>query len=297
MESFERMFQRIKDQYFQQIPMTSFKWTMYETAEDYSLLTSSRMQEEIAKIVSPSKYCRIFLKTYLTFLELYTPEDTEVNEAILNAHIESLSCETNPPVVYTLGDYNVKINEDKNVLVKDGTTGLRTWEASMALAEYLYKHPVQSGSKIVELGAGTGLVSILCAKMGASVLATDGDERVCNDLQRNAELNDCKLTVERLTWGKDMIGYADAVIAADVTYEGDLSMLVRTIESAFDKNPQCKVILAATIRRQITFDRFLKLISHLKIQDVPQIDIPRLLYYDGPPVRIVVITRPNKTTI
>lgn len=65
-----------------------------------------------------------------------------------------------------------------------GTTGLRTWTAALHLAH----HVLHSSSTIflpsspypppvLELGAGTGFLSILLAQLGADVITTDlGDE-------------------------------------------------------------------------------------------------------------------------
>lgn len=46
------------------------------------------------------------------------------------------------------------------------------WDASYVLAKYLESMDM-AGKKVVELGAGTGLPSILCAMKGAYVVATD----------------------------------------------------------------------------------------------------------------------------
>ena len=57
---------------------------------------------------------------------------------------------------------------------------------------------------MLELGAGTGFIGILAAKLGAQkVVATDGDWRVCEALRSNVELNGAGQTVKvgRLLWG------------------------------------------------------------------------------------------------
>ena len=64
-----------------------------------------------------------------------------------------------------------------------------------------------AGNTILELGAGTGFLSILCAKHLSTkyVLATDGSEEVINDLESNICLNGLdnanRLDAEVLKWG------------------------------------------------------------------------------------------------
>lgn len=48
---------------------------------------------------------------------------------------------------------------------------------------------------VLELGAGAGLISMLCAKRGAFVTASDISEMAVKGLRLNAEINDCKIDV------------------------------------------------------------------------------------------------------
>ena len=64
----------------------------------------------------------------------------------------------------------------------------------MHLATYLLTAAGQEhirGKRVLELGAGTGFLSILCVQyLGAEqVLATDGDEQVIEALRENVSLN------------------------------------------------------------------------------------------------------------
>lgn len=88
----------------------------------------------------------------------------------------------------------VTLLEARSVISASGTTGLRTWEAALVLGSYLASHEGQStirGQKVIELGAGIGTLSILCAKCleAAAVVATDGDEAVVDAVKTNAFLN------------------------------------------------------------------------------------------------------------
>lgn len=89
--------------------------------------------------------------------------------------------------------------EARSVLASSGTTGLRTWEAALCLGTFLCSPDgldFVKGKKVLELGTGTGFLSILCAKhLGARfVLATDGSAKVIDDLKSNIFLNELQDT-------------------------------------------------------------------------------------------------------
>lgn len=91
-------------------------------------------------------------------------------------------------------DRTVTLLEARSVISSSGTTGLRTWEAALLLGSYLASPQGRSsirGKRVFELGAGTGMLSILCAKHLeiAGVVATDGDEAVVDTIKTNAFLN------------------------------------------------------------------------------------------------------------
>lgn len=112
---------------------------------------------------------------------------------------ENLAVQQKSYVTYTapisvLGAPRVTLLEARSLLASSGTTGLRTWEAALLLGQYLVsadgRNLVQN-SNILELGAGTGFLSILCAKHLNSnhVLATDGNREVIDGLELNAYVN------------------------------------------------------------------------------------------------------------
>lgn len=95
------------------------------------------------------------------------------------------------------------------------TTGFRTWEASLHLGSYLLSSHGQDyirAKNILELGAGTGFLSLLCAKhLGAQhVTSTDGDEAVVEALKENAFLNNLdeglQMQSSVLRWGRGLRG-------------------------------------------------------------------------------------------
>ena len=130
---------------------------------------------------------------------------------------------------------SVVLSETQSILASSGTTGFRTWEAALHLASFLYSSDgrnLVAQKHVLELGAGTGLLSIFCAAhLGASyVLATDGSTEIINNLKKNLVLNDLgsseTLGVQRLQWGHALIGGAadrreegkrfDTILGADL---------------------------------------------------------------------------------
>ena len=107
----------------------------------------------------------------------------------------------------------ITILEHRNLISGSTTTGFRTWEAALHLGSYLLANPhIVHGKNIFEPGAGTGFLSILCAKhLGAKhVTATDGDESVIEALRENLFLNglddDRRVNTSVLRWGRGLRG-------------------------------------------------------------------------------------------
>ncbi|GAA5862845.1 hypothetical protein JCM3774_006661 [Rhodotorula dairenensis] len=94
--------------------------------------------------------------------------------------------------------------QEEGRLISGGTTGLRTWQACVALSNHLLADPslVRSHSRILELGAGVGLLSLVSAKVlgpgdntrpergeTTRIVATDVDEKVLEMLEANIAEN------------------------------------------------------------------------------------------------------------
>lgn len=109
----------------------------------------------------------------------------------------------------------ITLLERRHLLSGSLTTGFRTWEAALHLGSYLLtpagKQHIE-GKSLIELGAGTGFLSILAAKhLGAShVTTTDGDEGVVDTLKENLFLNglddEKKVLTSVLRWGRGLRG-------------------------------------------------------------------------------------------
>ena len=91
------------------------------------------------------------------------------------------------------------------------------WAGGQALARYVLDHPeVVRGKRVLDIGAGSGLVGLAAARAGAAeVLAADIDAFACAAIRLNASANGCDIAVT----DADLIG---APLAWDVILVGDL---------------------------------------------------------------------------
>ena len=171
----------------------------------------------------------------------------------------------------------ITLLEAPSLLGSSGTTGFRTWEAALFLGAYLTsvdgRHLV-ANQNVIEVGAGTGFLSILCAKhLNAQyVLATDGSREVIAGLETNIALNSLDesslIQTSVLQWGHTLINSVadcrgtgkvyDLAIGADVTYDvRSIPPLIATLRDLFELYPNLQVFIAATIRNKDTFESFL----------------------------------------
>jgi predicted nicotinamide N-methyase len=93
------------------------------------------------------------------------------------------------------------------------------WRSGVALAREVEEADV-AGLRVIELGCGLGAPSLIAARGGARVLATDEDDEALELLARNARANGLDIETARLDWADaGELGPFDLVLAADVLYE------------------------------------------------------------------------------
>jgi predicted nicotinamide N-methyase len=95
------------------------------------------------------------------------------------------------------------------------------WRSGTALAAELSGAEL-TGRRVVELGCGLAAPSIVAARAGADVLATDAEPEAVAVARRNAERNGVELEAATLAWTEPAAiaarGPFDLVLAADVLY-------------------------------------------------------------------------------
>ncbi|PSR85903.1 putative methyltransferase-domain-containing protein [Coniella lustricola] len=209
------------------------------------------------------------------------PRTSELDEAQHKCIVSYRLSLLEPPAM-------IDILENRSLIAASGTTGLRTWEAGLHLGQYLCMngHLVR-GKRVLELGAGTGYLSVLCAKyLGAAhVTATDGYEEVVDSLSDNLALNnvqwsydpspltsDATVCPKLLKWGHALMGTEEEswnrgqkvhlVLGADITYDQRANPpLVATLRELLHLFPDAKILVAATQRNETTSVVFRELCS------------------------------------
>ena len=95
------------------------------------------------------------------------------------------------------------------------------WPSAVALSHYLLTHLDLEGRRVLELGCGLGLVSVVAALHGARVLCTDYEQAALAFARRNVRGNACRGVRFRLVdWHRPALRRRyDCILAADVIYE------------------------------------------------------------------------------
>ncbi|XP_061599980.1 protein-lysine methyltransferase METTL21D [Cololabis saira] len=128
-----------------------------------------------------------------------------------------------------------------------GDVGCVVWDAAIVLAKYLettqFYEPssgvnVWCGRTVVELGAGTGVVGLMAATLGARVVVTDLEDlqtllRV-NIHENKALISTGSITAKVLKWGDDVCEFLPPphfVLMADcIYYEQSIVPLVESLK-------------------------------------------------------------------
>lgn len=284
-----------------------------------------------------SKYMYILILYFIFCGQEISDNLMSLLSSLLSSNLppESISAQQKAFVTYTYStrptdgpassnELPVTLLESRAVISSSGTTGLRTWEAALHLGNFLISesgNEIIRGKNVLELGAGTGLLSILCAKYleAGRVIATDGDEAVVDAIKTNIFINELDIpegsstrgSIESaaLKWGWPLqatafeedygVGALDVVLGADVTYDNSgIPLLVSTLRELFDLKSSVQVVIAASIRNEKTFETFVNACSRNRFstEDINFPTIPEDLqagpfYPTTTPIRILRITR------
>lgn len=118
------------------------------------------------------------------------------------------------------------------------------WPSSLVLAHFIVDYETHS-KRILEIGCGMALSSLLLNKQCADITATDYHPEVQKFLQRNTLLNgDSPISFEQVDWTNkiDQLGLFDLIIGSDLLYEDShIELLANFIED--HSNKTCEVII------------------------------------------------------
>lgn len=118
------------------------------------------------------------------------------------------------------------------------------WPSSLVLAHYMADFDTQ-GKRILEIGCGMALSSLLLNKRQDDITATDHHPEVGGFLLRNTRLNgDQPIAYERVDWADDAdeLGVFDLIIGSDLLYEDQhIKLLADFIQR--HARPACEIVL------------------------------------------------------
>ncbi|XP_040058392.2 S-adenosylmethionine-dependent methyltransferase domain-containing protein [Gasterosteus aculeatus] len=171
-----------------------------------------------------------------------------------------------PSVYYTLGRETFLIaGHDISIRESMDTYGALIWPGAVALSQFLENNQQQVSmmdKAVLEIGAGTGLLSTVAGLLGAWVTATDLPDILPNltfNLLRNTKgRSRYAPQVAALTWGQDLgrdFPYPsfryDYVLAADVVYpHGCLQQLLETMRHFCRAGSRTTLLWANKVRFQ-----------------------------------------------
>jgi predicted nicotinamide N-methyase len=118
------------------------------------------------------------------------------------------------------------------------------------LAGHLAEMPVAPAKKIIEIGAGVGLVSIVAASCGHDITLTESDPDALQFARANALVNGCpQLTILDLDWNRPQLkDTVDYIVASEVTYtKEDLQPLIGLFKRCLRSDGE--VLIAGEMRR------------------------------------------------
>ncbi|XP_015261429.1 PREDICTED: protein N-lysine methyltransferase METTL21A [Gekko japonicus] len=141
-----------------------------------------------------------------------------------------------PSSVFSFANHTIQIKQNW----KQFGVAAVVWDAAVVLCTYLEMGDVDlRGRSVIELGAGTGLLGIVAALLGAQVTITDREAALAflksnvqanlpTDLQPRAE-------VKELTWGQNLASFStgeyDFILGADIVYlEETFADLLQTLD-------------------------------------------------------------------
>lgn len=197
-----------------------------------------------------------------------------------------------PSVFYSLGKESFCfVGHDISIRESIDTYGALIWPGCVALCHFLENNQQQVNlmdKAVLEIGAGTGLLSIVASLLGAWVTATDKPDILPNltfNLLRNTK-GRSRYTpqVAPLTWGSDLDRdfpypsyHYDFVLAADVVYHHEcLDELLKTMEHFCRPGSNTTLLWANKIRFQSDLrftERFKRNFNTTLLSELPQQEV------------------------
>jgi predicted nicotinamide N-methyase len=145
---------------------------------------ASNLQQEInddlmecwTELVAQPKQSAVQQAQQLSFIKYTAPAETETE-----TETGSITQDANI-------ERSVITSESRGLILSAGTTGFRTWEAALHLGSFLASEAGEAivrNKRVIELGAGTGFLSLVCARyLGVrSVVVTDREPALIDNMR------------------------------------------------------------------------------------------------------------------
>ncbi len=126
----------------------------------------------------------------------------------------------------------------------------KIWRASWVLSAYLADMAVDVNKRLLEIGGGVGLVSIVAATFGHQITMSEYNPDALDFARTNAHINDCPdLPIIKLDWDRPQLKTQfDQMVASEITYkEKDFAPLIQLFRSYL--KPGGDIILAVEVRK------------------------------------------------
>lgn len=275
------------------VPTPSFVDSGYASPNEEHREDGIAAAEEAIAAICADQFERTFATRWLTSLISRIHElgfDEQATDLMINDAAFILSCFADSSKDEALtrdfafpmasgGVLNISLNDAPLLGVDHTDVGLQSWGASVVLSSMLCAAPdrffltpqaLPNAPKVLELGAGTGLVSLTLAKLlpelaiaGAELTATDYHPAVLENCKANIETNlapsdgvRAPMNTMLLEWSQPsphLHSTVDLLVASDVVYAPEHAAWLRDCAAHLLK-PDGVFWLMATVRQSGKFE-------------------------------------------
>ena len=153
---------------------------------------------------------------------------------------------------FSFGETDIEIYQDTEIEINlQKNTGFKLWDGAYLLGKYLsskyFPKDYFKGQKVVELGAGCGLVGMVMCSLGSDVTLTDLEDTLKHTKDSvfqnkdNINKNGGKVNVTPLMWGDkpacQKLGTFDFIVGSDIIYQKEYARdLLHTIKLLSHEN-------------------------------------------------------------
>lgn len=152
------------------------------------------------------------------------------------------------------------IDNTPAVSLKDLPVWAKLWEASFLLGYFLGKQPVVPWQRMLEIGAGTGVVGLYASLCGHNVTITDNEEDALLFARANVILNESKAQVKQLDWNaQDIPEPYEVIFGSEVIYDRqNYPLLVGFLRKALAPNGTIFLAKSTSLHAPAFFEELTK---------------------------------------